>query len=85
MLQNQLSPEVISLIHHVELNKNGWWKKAVSQVIRAVLWSQKKPVSIQELKSALAASGIDVQLDFVEKQLEQLKSAAETIALPDGK
>ncbi len=29
MASRQLSPDIVSLIHHVELNRSGWWKKGV--------------------------------------------------------
>src|SRR5690606_5988133 len=37
MAKRTLPPEVVSLIHHVELNENGWWKKAVGQIVKGLL------------------------------------------------
>src|SRR5687768_4841699 len=48
MSGRQLSEDVISLIHHVQLNEAGWWRKAVSQVVRAVFWTQVKPLTVSE-------------------------------------
>jgi len=48
MTGRQLSEDVISLIHHVHLNEAGWWRKAVGQIVRAVFWTQAKPLSMPE-------------------------------------
>lgn len=85
MSKNHLAPEVIALIHHVELNQSGWWKKAVSQVIRGVLWAEKNPVTTAELKLALAKSGVEVQLEFIEKQLLQLRDDSQAVELASKK
>lgn len=43
-----LSPELISLVHHIELNQLGWWDKALQQFIIAAAWINGKPFSIEE-------------------------------------
>jgi hypothetical protein len=78
-----LSPELVSLIHHVELNQSGWWKKAVGQVIKGVLWKEKKPLTIVELKVALRRDvGISLPDDVLDKQLEILATQHSVVVLP---
>jgi hypothetical protein len=38
MPYRRLPPELISLVHHIELNKSGWWDVAVQQIILATIW-----------------------------------------------
>ncbi|WP_095152545.1 hypothetical protein [Pseudomonas sp. Irchel s3b5] len=53
MITKPLSAETVSLIHHVELNESGWWKKALGQVVQSALWQLSKPVSLGELQLKL--------------------------------
>lgn len=48
-----LSPEIVSLIHHVELNEAGWWKKANGQVLQGVLWKAQAPQTVTEIQATL--------------------------------
>jgi hypothetical protein len=34
----QLPMELVSLVHHIELNKAGWWDVAVQQLLLAAMW-----------------------------------------------
>lgn len=75
MTTRALSPEIVSLIHHVELNKSGWWKKAVGQVIKGVLWKEQVPLTLDELKQRLDRElGIPFSNDALQRQIEYLKS-----------
>lgn len=53
MNRHRLSPEIVSLVHHVELNESGWWKKAVGQVVKGVLWKPKTSQTLVEVHEAL--------------------------------
>jgi hypothetical protein len=60
----QLSPELVSLVHHVELNQSGWWKKAVKKMIVAAIWSSDRPLSCQQVKEVLREDfNIDLDLE----------------------
>lgn len=75
MTTRHLSPEIVSLIHHVELNESGWWKKAIGQVITGVLWKTRTPQKLDELKQALKREvGIVIADDVLLKQLTVLQS-----------
>lgn len=49
MSSRSLSSEMVSLIHHVELNESGWWKKAIGQVIKGTLWRAGIALTFEEL------------------------------------
>jgi hypothetical protein len=49
----KLSPELVSLIHHVELNKAGWWEQAIQRLIVATIWLSGRPLSKDEVIVAL--------------------------------
>lgn len=75
MTTRALSPEIVSLIHHVELNKSGWWKKAVGQVIKGVLWKEQVPLTLDELKQRLDRElGVPFSNDALQRQIDYLKS-----------
>jgi hypothetical protein len=78
-----LSPEIVSLIHHVELNESGWWKKAVGQVIKGVLWNETEPQTIIGLKDSLRREvGINLPDEVLEKQLAILATQQSVTELP---
>lgn len=62
MTTRQLSPEIISLIHHVELNESGWWKKAIGQVGKGLLWTAATPLISTELQEDALNKEVGVRL-----------------------
>lgn len=83
MNNKMLSPEIVSLIHHVELNKSGWWRKAVSQVVSGVLWKAQASMNQAELSSSLRRElGIQLTDDVLTKQLDSLASQGTVTQLP---
>jgi hypothetical protein len=73
MSSRRLSPEIVSLIHHVELNKSGWWKKAVGQVVKGVLWKEGAAKTFSELQTSLTKElGIPLAEDMLHGQLDVL-------------
>lgn len=84
MSGRHLSPEIVSLIHHVELNESGWWKKAVGQVVRGVLWKAQAPQTVAKLQSLLNREiGMQLSDEVLSKQLEILSSQGIVSRLPD--
>ncbi len=49
----QLPPELTSLVHHVELNKAGWWDKAVQQFILATVWLAEENLTAEGILERL--------------------------------
>lgn len=83
MSKKNLSPELVSLIHHVELNQSGWWRKAVSQVVKGVLWKAQATMTQAELGAALKRElGMQLPEDMLAKQLELLTSLGAVSRLP---
>lgn len=83
MPTNPLSTEIISLIHHVELNESGWWRKAIGQVLKGVLWQASSAQTLAEIKHNLNLQlGINVGEDVLEKQVDILISQGAITRLP---
>lgn len=83
MIKKGLSPEISSLIHHVELNQSGWWKKAVAQVLRGVLWKRTSVMTMAELQSAMNQElGIHLTDDMLTKQIELLTRQGSVLQMP---
>ena len=86
MSSRQLSADIVSLIHHVELNESGWWKKGVSQIIRGVLWKAQTPLTIKSLKHAISreAGGVALTDEELAKQLAEMSGNGSVSMLPDS-
>lgn len=81
-----LSNDVISLIHHVELNQNGWWKKAIGQILRGIVWNAGMPLSTQEIQTGLRENGVGLpSIESVQRELETLRQQQYLLLLHDGK
>lgn len=86
MKLRHLSPDIVSLIHHVELNESGWWKKAIGQVVKGVLWKAETPKCIAELQSALQQDvGVNLSTDSLERLLSTLVTQSSITKLPSEK
>jgi hypothetical protein len=48
-----LPTELAALVHHVELNRAGWWDKAVHRLVLAAVWLSDKPATISEIQAIL--------------------------------
>lgn len=50
MTPKNLPRELIPLIHHIELNKAGWWDRAIQQSIMFLIWlNDNRPMWLQEV------------------------------------
>lgn len=80
-----LPPEMVSLIHHTELNKAGWWNKTIQQLILSVLWLSGEPLStsglVENLRKILH---IDVDPMRVSTQVEQMLKSGALVPLSKG-
>lgn len=85
MATRQLSPEIVSLIHHVSLNETGWWKKATSQVVLGVLWKRNEPIDRNGLHSDLFKElGHGIAEETLTAQLQLLTAQGAIIESQDG-
>ncbi|SFH41566.1 hypothetical protein SAMN05660649_05124 [Desulfotomaculum arcticum] len=70
----KLPPELISLVHHIELNKAGWWDKSIQRLILSVLWNSNNCLTtnkiIEELNSQFF---INISLNQLESQISELE------------
>ena len=83
-MKGKLTPEIISLIHHVELNESGWWKKAVGQFVKGALWKTEKPQTLAGLLAALKHEvGISLTDDVLVNQLDILMCQRAVIKIPN--
>ena len=72
MAPRQLGPEIVALVHHVELNKAGWWKKSLEKLLVSVLWLSGD-LSTAEVRDSLRSTfGVDTDLSGVEDRLAAL-------------
>lgn len=56
MITGDASPlpkEVAALVHHIELNRSGWWDKVVQRLALAAVWLSDEPPSANEIKKTL--------------------------------
>ncbi len=85
-MENHLSPELVSLVHHIELNKSGWWKKAIRQMIVAAIWSANRPLLSQEVKEILYNDfHIELEVDSLVEQINVLRSEQIIISTSEKK
>lgn len=49
MTDGKLPPEIVSLIHHVQLNKLGWWEYGLRQIILGAIFISDEPISQKEI------------------------------------
>jgi len=81
----KLPAEIISLVHHVELNKAGWWDKGSQRLILAALWCSggtSAPNSIRQCLSDDFRLNID-QATFA-KHVRALLGQHCLVELPNG-
>ncbi len=86
MGNDALPPEVVSLIHHLELNKAGWWDRGIQRLALAVIWLSGEPLTcegiVTQLRDRFYVKG---DVARVKKQIEELRKAGALLALPDGR
>jgi uncharacterized membrane protein len=88
MTEKTLKPELFSLIHHIELNRAGWWEKAIQRFIITSIWLLDTQKGMEEgeilacLKEHFAVS-LDVEKLHI--QLSQLIASGTIVTLPDGR
>jgi len=44
-----LPPQLVSLIHHIELNKAGWWDRAIERLAVATIWLAGTPLTAHDI------------------------------------
>ena len=83
----KLSPELVSLVHHVELNRSGWWDLGVQGLCLAALWlSPEGESTTPEAVTARLNDNFGIQLasGIVSSQLAILAEKKTVLCLPSG-
>jgi len=81
-----LPKELTAIIHHIELNKAGWWDKSVQQLLMFVIWSKNnKPLSSSDILNVLKDE-LKITLDNrrCQEQLDQLTKTNKMVRLGNG-
>jgi len=85
MVKRDLGREIVSLVHHVELNDSGWYKKANARITSGVAISIGGVATRQELVDALHKVGLEDASAWIDQQIEYLLSQQVFIRVQDGK
>jgi hypothetical protein len=80
-----LSSEIASLVHHVELNKAGWWDKGIQRFILAAIWFSGRSLDLNGIATELHQKfymGTDAAR--IRQQTEALCLDGSLLCLPNG-
>lgn len=85
MQDTPLPNELLALIHHVELNKSGWWQRALQQIILTVMWSYDQNLTIEALTDQTNIMfSTNISNENVQNQVDILLKTDEIVILPTG-
>jgi hypothetical protein len=85
MSEAKLPPHVIALVHHIELNKAGWWDRAVERLIIAALWLSNESLPVEAIVDRLrTAFSVGLDAAAVTKRIRALCESETLVALPNG-
>ncbi|MBA3769318.1 MAG: hypothetical protein H0X08_02250, partial [Blastocatellia bacterium] len=86
MSTSQLTPELISLVHHVELNKAGWMDETIRQLILTKLSTIDDSVDLDGLVTLLSeATTREIGRDRIGRQAELLLRSFDLTSPISGK
>jgi hypothetical protein len=88
-----LPKEVTALIHHIELNKAGWWDRAAQRLVIASIWLANEPLSTDQVshnletqfRLKLSGQKLVAVLATLEKQNFLVKLPGDVYRIPDAK
>lgn len=79
---HRLPREVLALLHHVELNKRGWWTKAIDQFILVACWWAGEPIDIPGCTECLKKDlGLDIEQDLVASRVDSLTQRGKLVSV----
>ena len=85
MPNTKLPAELVSLVHHVELNKAGWWERGTQRLILAVVWLSGISVTPTEIRERLLREfRLDIDGDSLNRHIGALRGADSLLLLPNG-
>lgn len=81
----ELPQDVVSLVHHVHLNQQGWWRKGVVQILAGLLWKSDSSWSAAKLKKELFEKfNVSMASDEIQDCLKSMSSAGTLNEVRDG-
>ena len=81
-----LPRELVSLVHHVQLNQSGWWDVAVERLVLAALWRAGGPIHPEAITRVAAHDfGVRLPPGSPERAAQRLISRDDVLALEDGR
>lgn len=89
---NSLLPrEAVALVQHIELNKAGWWDKAVHRLVMAAVWLAEEPPSVVAIQAALKRTfklslptpKLNLALTSLESRKMLLRLQSDTYRIPE--
>lgn len=81
-----LPKEVAALVHHIELNRSGWWDKVIQRLALAAVWWSDQPPSADEIKKTLAQEfKLTLSNDKLRAALVALEKQDLLVALQEGR
>lgn len=82
MTERILKPELASLVHQVELDKAGWWDRAVKGLIVYVLWLTEDPVDMETVCESLKTlCHVDLDVSAATRLAETMSDSGELVCL----
>lgn len=87
-----LPKEAVALVQHIELNKAGWWDKAVHRLVLASVWLADEPPNADAIQADLKATfrlslgtpKLDAALAYLESQQMLLRLPSQKFRIPDA-
>lgn len=80
-----LPKEVAVLVHHIELNRSGWWDKVVQRLALATVWWSDHPPSADQIKKTLLQEfKLSLSHDKLRAALSALEKQDLLVALQEG-
>jgi hypothetical protein len=80
----QLPAELVSLIHHVELNQTGWWDKALQRFLIGAA-AEVGPTTVDELTAFVRETyGLPLDSPLAERHVAALVDDGDFVLLPNG-
>lgn len=80
-----LPPEVVTLVHHVELNRVGWWKKVLSRLALAAVWLETEAQTIEQIRTGLNVFGVKVSTRELVPILASLEQENLLVRIQEGR
>ena len=80
-----LKPELVSLVHNIELSNGDWWEKTTQRLIIAILWLENKEMTIGEITKKLREElPITTDTNQINIQVENLCKKDVLLSTPGG-